>query len=270
MSLKVACEHCGKVYALDESLAGKKARCGQCQRSFRIPKAGTDFTDDDVIADAPPPRIERITLRGAPPVWPTEPGPGFPTTEQAVLLAVGFVTVVAIVSAVLFVPSKELRNDPNDVPPRWLGLAIIGFGAFIGFLAIGNFDHFFLHRRVKILSLLLGRMGARIVIMMIGGVAIAVGIDMLAGASLGHRCRENRHRRETPARSGRSRGKVPTRSNSARAGHAGPDSPRLEIEEPARAVPVAPLDTRRSIGRARPGGRSRRGARARRDRAAAV
>ena len=181
MSLKVACEHCGKVYALDESLAGKKARCGQCQRSFRIPKAGTDFTDDDVIADAPPPRIERITLRGAPPVWPTEPGPGFPTTEQAVLLAVGFVTVVAIVSAVLFVPSKELRNDPNDVPPRWLGLAIIGFGAFIGFLAIGNFDHFFLHRRVKILSLLLGRMGARIVIMMIGGVAIAVGIDMLAG-----------------------------------------------------------------------------------------
>ena len=187
MSLKVACEHCGKVYALDASLAGKKARCGNCRQSFRIPAAGalpvsdSDFSDADVIADAPPARFERITLRGEPPVWPTEPEPGFPTGPQIVLLAVGAATVALIVLALLFVPSKELRNDPNDVAPRWLGLLILAFGTFIGWLSIGNFDLFFEARRIKILSLLFGRMGARVVIMMIGGVALAVGIDMAAG-----------------------------------------------------------------------------------------
>ena len=40
MSIKFACPGCGKPYELDEGLAGKKAKCKQCDQVMRIPEAG--------------------------------------------------------------------------------------------------------------------------------------------------------------------------------------------------------------------------------------
>ncbi|MBN2511408.1 MAG: hypothetical protein JXB18_00585 [Sedimentisphaerales bacterium] len=41
MMIRFTCDQCGHVYALGDAYAGKKVRCGQCQKVLEVPAAGS-------------------------------------------------------------------------------------------------------------------------------------------------------------------------------------------------------------------------------------
>lgn len=51
MAISFGCERCGKAYKLDDSLAGKKAKCKQCGLEFRIPEPAMARSAEATIAN---------------------------------------------------------------------------------------------------------------------------------------------------------------------------------------------------------------------------
>ncbi len=49
MMIRFTCDQCGHVYALGETYAGKKVRCGQCQRVLLVPAAQPQTQPADTI-----------------------------------------------------------------------------------------------------------------------------------------------------------------------------------------------------------------------------
>jgi predicted Zn finger-like uncharacterized protein len=73
MSIATTCPHCGKSYNLDDSHAGKKARCKQCKNIFQIPGEGAT-----IITPAP----ARAAAAAAAAPAPAQPPPARATPTE--------------------------------------------------------------------------------------------------------------------------------------------------------------------------------------------
>ena len=129
MSISFSCERCGKTYKLDESLAGKKAKCKQCGNEFRIPEpvmaratsAGSAADpyglDDGELAPLPPRYDAEFSAHSA------------PKPKRA-----GIISTSSRSSSGKkpFVAAEQLRS---------MGLGFLGFGVLVLVLPFFNLQH---------------------------------------------------------------------------------------------------------------------------------
>ena len=66
MTIEVSCGSCGQKYSIEDSLAGKKARCRSCSHSFVIPalkKEEPELQLAEIDDDVPPPQPIRVNIQ---------------------------------------------------------------------------------------------------------------------------------------------------------------------------------------------------------------
>jgi hypothetical protein len=106
MPVSATCPHCGKIYNLDDSLMGKKARCKQCKNVFAIPGGRSSAA----TAPAPVVAATATATPAVPPPLPTAaPGAGAPRRSSEV--SAGGIPIIRH-------PGEQRRaTSPETAPP---------------------------------------------------------------------------------------------------------------------------------------------------------
>jgi len=122
MSIRVTCR-CGKQYQLDDSLAGRRAKCAACGRVFRVPRVSQTVT--------PPGRPAPITARR-----PTQAATA-PTPQAAPAPAVAVMPARATVAWW----RRRLKSFASDAWRLWtqlnlwwkIGIVIVAIGTGVAY-----------------------------------------------------------------------------------------------------------------------------------------
>ena len=85
----------------------------------------------------------------------------------------------ALFALALFAAIAGYALVPREPEHAAVGALLVGAGVFAAIAAIGNIGWFFAARRARLITLVLGRAGARVVYVLIGGGLVGAGAQLL-------------------------------------------------------------------------------------------